>query len=102
VTAAPILPIAPTLLGDLPQLATPAKPVQGASSFSQLLLDGIDGVSNKTIEADKQVRSFVLDDSIPVHQVTFALEQAQLSLELMVEVRNRVVESYQQLMNMQL
>jgi flagellar hook-basal body complex protein FliE len=92
----------PAPLGNLPQLAAPAKPVQGASPFSQLLLDGIDDVSNKMIEADKQVRSFILDDSIPVHQVTIALEQARLSLEFMVEVRGRLVESYQQLMNMQL
>ncbi len=94
--------VVPAPLGDLPQLTAPAKPVQGASSFSQLLLDGIDDVSSKMIEADKQVRAFVLDDSIPVHHVTFALEQARLSLELMVQVRGRLVESYQQLMNMQL
>jgi len=102
VNVAPIPAVAPALLGDLPELTAPAKPVQGATSFSQLLLDGIDDVSSKKIEADKQVRSFVLDDSIPVHQVTFALEQARLSLELMVQVRSRLVESYQQLMNMQL
>jgi len=98
----PIPAIAPALFGDLSQLTASAKPVQGASSFSQLLLDGIGDVSSKTVEADKQVRSFILDDSIPVHQVTFALEQARLSLELMVQVRSRLVESYQQLMNMQL
>jgi flagellar hook-basal body complex protein FliE len=34
--------------------------------------------------------------------VTFALEQARLSLELMLQVRSRLVEGYQQIMGMQL
>jgi flagellar hook-basal body complex protein FliE len=73
-----------------------------ASSFSQLLTKGIDNVNDKVLAADNLVRAFALDDSIPVHQVTFALSQAQLSLEMMLQVRQRLVEGYQQLMNMQL
>jgi len=37
-----------------------------------------------------------------VHQVTLALEQARLSVELAMQVRQRLVESYRELMNMQL
>src|SRR5262245_61357439 len=94
----------PSLLNGIAALPppTPMPTVQGSGSFAQLLTSGVDGVSAKMIDADKLVRSFILDDSIPVHQVTFALEQARLSLELMLQVRNRLVESYQQLMNMQL
>jgi flagellar hook-basal body complex protein FliE len=73
-----------------------------SSSFAGLLTQGVDNVNGKVLGADKMVRAFVLDDSVPVHQVTFALEQARLSLELMTQVRSRLVEGYQQLMNMQL
>jgi flagellar hook-basal body complex protein FliE len=84
--------------------ATPAgAPLASPSvSFSQLLANGIGAVNDKALAADNMVRVFALDDSIPVHQVTYALSQAQLSLELMMQVRNRLVEGYQQLMNMQL
>ncbi len=74
----------------------------GATSFSQMLLNGVDNVNQKLINADATAKSFVLDDSVPLHQVTFALEQARLSLELMMQVRSRLVEGYQELSRMQL
>ena len=83
-----------------------ALPVQPRSvqamSFSQMLLQGVDAANQKVIDANQAVRAFTLDDSVPVHQVTFALSQAQLSMQLMLQVRNRMVEGYQQIMNMQL
>ncbi|RYD69537.1 MAG: flagellar hook-basal body complex protein FliE [Verrucomicrobiaceae bacterium] len=73
-----------------------------STSFSAMLSDGISNVEGKVAEAERMAKAFVLNDSIPVHQVTFALEQARLSLELMLQVRSRLVDGYQQLMNMQL
>jgi flagellar hook-basal body complex protein FliE len=98
----PIDPVSP--LAQLTQLQPlpPASPAAPTTSFGQILANGIDAVNNKAIAADNLVRAFAVDDSIPVHQVTFALTQAQLSLELTMQVRNRLVEGYQQLMNMQL
>ena len=48
------------------------------------------------------VAQFAVDDSLPVHRVTYALEEARLSFELMLQVRNRLLEGTQQLLNMQL
>ena len=70
--------------------------------FAAMLIDGVNQVEAKARVADDAVRAFALDDGVPVHQVSFALEQARLSLELMLQVRNRMVEGYQALMNMQL
>lgn len=70
-------------------------------SFEQLLRAGIDITNAKLVEADRLVTAFTLDNDIPAHQVTFALEEARLSLEMMIQVRNRLVEGYQQIMNMQ-
>ena len=72
------------------------------TSFADMLIGGLDGANARIAEADRLTQAFILDDSVPVHQVTFALEQAQLSMELMLQVRERLVEGYQQLMNMQL
>ncbi|HEX8232316.1 MAG TPA: flagellar hook-basal body complex protein FliE [Caulobacteraceae bacterium] len=71
-------------------------------SFSKLMTEGFNGVNQKMVEADAMVQAFTLDDSIPVHQVTYALEHARLSFELALQVRNRLVEGYQELMRMQL
>ena len=100
--AAPPQAIVPGQTSLAQQVLPTPLPRAGGTNFSRLLIDGIDDVSSQLIESDKLVREFALNDSIPVHQVTFALEQARLSFELMLQVRNRLLEGYQQLMNMQL
>jgi len=108
VTALPVNAIAPvgTLMGleAMPGAATvaPLPAAHGTPSFAALIEHGIADVDAKAKAADRAVRAFVLDDSIPVHQVSYALGQAQLSLELMLQIRSRMVEGFQQLMNMQL
>jgi flagellar hook-basal body complex protein FliE len=78
----------------------PAAP--GGAGFGEILAAGIRQVENRVGAADALVRQFALDDSVPLHQVTFALEEARLSVELAMQVRARLVESYRELMNMQL
>lgn len=65
-------------------------------------MNGVSQVDANVTEADQLVRQFVVDDSVPIHQVTYALEQARLSVELMMQVRARLVEGYQEIMRMQL
>lgn len=80
--------------------AMPAQPSQ--ASFADLLSGGLRQIDAQVSTANDMVRRFALDDSVPLHQVTFALEQARLSVELAMQVQTRVIESYRQLMNMQL
>ena len=96
-----VAPVAgPDMLAAQMNPATHTAPAQ--SSFAQIILDGIKATNSKVLNADAMVRAFALDDSVPLHQVTFALEEARLSLELMMQVRGRLVESYQRMMEMQL
>ena len=74
----------------------------GGGSFVQMLMDGVASVDQKVASADAMVRTFATDGSVPIHQVTYALEEARLSLELMMQIRTRLVESYQRIMEMQL
>ena len=41
------------------------------------------------------------DDTVPLHELMISLESARLQLQLAVEVRNRLVEGYQELSRMQ-
>lgn len=79
----------------------PAPPLRG-TSFSQMLLGGIDHVNQQLTQADAKVAAFALDDTIPPHQVILAIDEARHSLELMLQVRSRLVEGYQEIMRMQL
>ncbi|WP_443751370.1 flagellar hook-basal body complex protein FliE [Asticcacaulis solisilvae] len=85
----------------MPSPAQAPSSVHGPS-FVQMISDGVDRVGHQSAEADSLVKSFIVNDSVPPHRVIYALEQAQLSLQLMLQVRNRVVEGYQEIMRMQL
>jgi len=97
------LPIAPvsSLLAESPVGLAAVRPA-ASQSFAGMLMNGVSQVDAKVTEADQLVRQFVVDDSVPIHQVTYALEQARLSVELMMQVRARLVEGYQEIMRMQL
>jgi flagellar hook-basal body complex protein FliE len=91
---------APGIAGLVPGFSPPAQPSR--AGFGEMLMSGLQAVDGKLETAEVLVRRFAVDDSIPVHQVTIALEQARLSVELAIQVRTRLVEGYRELMNMQL
>jgi flagellar hook-basal body complex protein FliE len=74
----------------------------GPRGFGEFLVEGLAGVEAKIEHANDMVTAFAIDDSIPVHEVTIALEEARLAVELALQVRNRLVEGYREIMNMQL
>lgn len=96
-----VLATAPQLntLGPVPVAAAQPAPT---ASFGDILSAGMQGVENKLATADDLVRKFTLDPNVPIHQVTYALEQARLSVELAMQVRGRLLDGYRELMNMQL
>ena len=72
------------------------------AGFASILTDGMRAVETRLDSANDLVRRFAIDDSVPLHQVTYALEEARLAVELAMQVRTRLVESYRELMNMQM
>jgi flagellar hook-basal body complex protein FliE len=71
-------------------------------TFGDVLAQGIETVEARVDRANELVRAFAVDDSIPVHEVTIALEEARIAVELAMQVRSRIVEGYREIMNMQL
>jgi flagellar hook-basal body complex protein FliE len=70
--------------------------------FGSFLNDAINNLSAQQTAADQLNQSFVKGELSDVHQLTIASEKAALGLELTVQVRNRVVEAYQEIMRTQL
>ena len=96
----PIMPVASAVSPI--SLVAPAASAPAGSGFAELLAQGMQNMETKVARADELVRQFAVDGSVPVHQVTFALEEARLSVELAMQVRTRLTEAYRDLMNMQL
>lgn len=99
-TLAPVEAVAASLAATATRAPLAAPP--GPADFAQFLRQGIQHTSDRLDAADRQLAAFAIDDNVPLHQVTFAIEQARLSLELMLQVRNQVMQAYQQMMSMQL
>lgn len=100
------LPVDPVAASALARLSDPVAPIaaplrMGGTGFTQMLSEGVERANTQLLEADRLTRAFALGDDIPVHQVTFALEQARLSFELVSQVRTRLIESYQEILRMQ-
>ncbi|MCR1933659.1 flagellar hook-basal body complex protein FliE [Clostridium tepidum] len=71
-------------------------------NFTKILKDKLDGVNAKQIKADNSTEAFIKGEEIDIHNVMLNAEEAKMSMELAVQVRNKLVEAYQELSRMQL
>ena len=72
------------------------------ADFAHLLTDGIGRVDADLVRADRAMAALAAGEDIAVHDLMLSLEQARLSLQFAVEVRNKLVEAYQEMLRMQL
>ena len=90
------------LPAELPQPAAPAAGASAKSGFGDSLQQAVADVDSLNLDARYQVSSLVEGNGADVHDATIAVEKADLSFQLMLQVRNKVVQAYQQIAGMQL
>jgi flagellar hook-basal body complex protein FliE len=78
--------------------AGPANPAEG--NFSEIFSRMIDSVNSLQLDAGKAQELLATGDAADLHQVMIAAEKAGIATDLLLEIRNRLVESYQTLMRM--
>lgn len=93
--------IAP-LGGALPATELASRPIGPTADFSRVVGEGLVALNTSLDNGDQALRAMAAGEAIPLHDVMIAMERARLDLQFAVEVRNRVVEAYQQLTQMQL
>jgi len=71
------------------------------TSFSDLLKQSLEAVNNAQNESDKLTNDFVSGKPVELHDVMIASQKASILLQTTIEVRNKVVEAYQEIMRMQ-
>jgi flagellar hook-basal body complex protein FliE len=96
------------LLGELRQAAAQARgeaepaSAAGAANFADLLKASLDQVNAAQQEATELQQAFNANDpNVNLQEVMVSLAKANLSFQTMVQVRNRLVTAYQEIMNMQ-
>ena len=86
------------VLGTQASEATQA--VQGAG-FGDILSKFVGEVNDKQITSTQAVNDLLAGKDIPLHQAMIAMQEAGVAFQLMVEVRNKLLDGYQELMRMQ-
>lgn len=75
---------------------------QISGSFEGLLSSQIEKLNGVQVQADNMIADFAAGNTDDLHQVMIAAEEASMSMELAVQVRNKIVDAYKELNNMQL
>jgi flagellar hook-basal body complex protein FliE len=73
-----------------------------SKQFGQFLSDALNKVNQQQQESSQLTQQFAAGQTSDVHQVLIASEKAALALELTVQIRNKVIEAYQEIMRTQI
>lgn len=71
------------------------------TSFGETLSKFLNDVNTLQKQAEEATQKAVIGEIQDIHQVTIAAQKAAISLQLTAEIRNKILESYQEIMRMQ-
>jgi flagellar hook-basal body complex protein FliE len=94
-----IAPLAATADLERPALLLP--PVSPTPGFVSVLTEGAAGINQSVTAADAATRALAAGEDMPVHDVMIALEEARVDMQLVVQVRNRLLSAYHDIVTMQ-
>lgn len=72
------------------------------TSFSNVLSDAISKVNDSEVNANNKIESLIKGKDVEMHEVMLAMQESVLSLQALIEVRNKTVEAYQEISKLQL
>jgi flagellar hook-basal body complex protein FliE len=82
------------------QVQKPAKELgsaTGEGGFADMLKDAIQDVNKMQNESDQKIASLLKGESQDLHDTILAVQQADSSFRLMMQVRNKIVEAYKEI-----
>ena len=96
---------------DNTRLYTPSLPADPASGdrveqkdvkgFGDMLQDAVKSVNNRMIQAEELANRLALGDDVDIAQVMSAMAKADISFRLLLQVRNKALSAYDEIMRMQ-
>jgi flagellar hook-basal body complex protein FliE len=79
---------------------SPAAP--GSVSFAQLIGEGVGSLNSDMTAAEGALGKLAAGKQVEIHDLMIGMERARINLQTFVQVRNKLIDSYQELMRMQL
>jgi flagellar hook-basal body complex protein FliE len=95
----PIQPI--RLDGPLAAGRATSAPATGGAGFAQAMGNALEQVSSMQSESDRLAKEVQLDNpNVSLEESVLATQKASIAFQAVVQVRNRLVQAYQDIMNM--
>ncbi len=94
-------PISPNL--QVPEIRKQSSPSteKAGSGFGEVLKDAISTVNELQKQSDQEIQKLMAGESQDLHTTVIAMQKADLSFQMMMQVRNKIVQAYQEIMRTQ-
>jgi flagellar hook-basal body complex protein FliE len=86
----------------LPQTKIHSKRQNKEGSFASFLKEKLEETNKLVKEADLLTEKVLSGEDVELHQVMIATEKAEIALQLTLQIRNKLLEAYQELSRMQI
>lgn len=70
-------------------------------NFGQILSDSMHSLQAKEDTANQAIATLAAGEDIELHQVMLAMQEADIAFQLAIQIRNKIVDAYQEVMRMQ-
>lgn len=97
----PVGPTGTQGIGALRRSAAGVEPAEGGASFKNVLLDSLDQVNRLQQEASQGVDKLATGQTDNVAEVFTAVRKADVAFSLLMEMRNKLMDAYQEIRQMQ-
>lgn len=77
-----------------------ATPYEAQQSFAASLKEAIANVNAQQLQSDTMTQKLINGENVELHEVMIASQKASITLNATMEVRNKVIEAYQEIMRM--
>ena len=71
-------------------------------NFTDVLNHAVNKVNDSQVKANNDIEALIKGDDITMHEVMLSTQEAQISMQLMLEMRNKLYDAYKELSSVQL
>jgi flagellar hook-basal body complex protein FliE len=72
-----------------------------SGGFGETIKSALSGVNDLQVDADKLAQKLAVGDPVEIHQAMIAMQKASTALQFTIQVRNKIIDAYQEVMRMQ-
>lgn len=90
----------PPMVNETAKISTPVTSSEAQQTFANTLKDAISNVNAQQLQSDTMTQKLINGGDVELHEVMIASQKASITLNATMEVRNKVIEAYQEIMRM--